>query len=100
MPLGTFYAELKRRRVFRVAVVYAVVGWLVIQVAETVFPPLGLPDWTVPFVILLGLLGFPIALVLAWALELTPECLRLTHAVDQECDRSVPSAHWGNCLAC
>lgn len=95
MPFGTFYAELKRRRVFRVAVVYAVVAWLVIQVAETVFPPLGLPDWTVRFVILLALLGFPIALVMAWALELTPEGLRLTHAVDQEADRVVPSAHWG-----
>lgn len=95
MPLGTFYAELKRRRVFRVAVVYAVVAWLVIQVAETIFPPLGLPDWTVRFVILLALLGFPIALVLAWALEVTPDGVRLTHAVDQEADRVVPSAHWG-----
>ncbi|HEX4909269.1 MAG TPA: tetratricopeptide repeat protein [Permianibacter sp.] len=95
MPLRTFLAELKRRRVSRVAVVYAVVGFGVIQVANNIFPPLALPAWTTRLVILLVLLGFPLALVLAWALELTPEGLRFTTQVDRKRRRPAPSAHWG-----
>jgi Tol biopolymer transport system component len=68
--------ELKRRRVLRVAAVYAVVGWVTIQIAVTTFPYLGLPTWLVTAVIVLVALGFPLALVLAWAVELTPEGLR------------------------
>jgi TolB-like protein len=95
MPVQTFLAELKRRKVFRVAVAYAVVGWLIIQFSTTVFPHLQIPDWATRLVLMLVLLGFPIALILAWALELTPEGVRLTHAVDQQLDRQVPAAHWG-----
>ncbi|MFZ5843431.1 MAG: hypothetical protein ACOY3E_11095 [Pseudomonadota bacterium] len=95
MPLRTFIAELKRRRVFRVATVYAVVGFGIIQIANNIFPPLDLPAWTTRLVILLVLLGFPIALVLAWALELTPEGLRFTTQLDQRDNRPAPSAHWG-----
>ena len=76
--LAGLFAELRRRRVFRVAVVYAIVAWLVIQVAETVFPLLGLPEWTVTFVVALVALGAPIALVLAWAFELSPDGVRRT----------------------
>ena len=64
--------ELRRRRVFRVAVVYAVVGFVVWQVAELAGPGLALPGWVFRLIVLLTILGFPIALVLAWALEVTP----------------------------
>jgi len=71
--LGTFFRELRRRKLFQVAVVYAVVGWLIIQVVETIFPRLHLPDWTPTFILVIIIIGFPIALIVAWALELTPE---------------------------
>jgi eukaryotic-like serine/threonine-protein kinase len=73
VSLRKFVAELKRRRVIRVGAVYAVVAWLVIQVAETTFPYLNLPDWTITFVVVLVLLGLPIALGLAWAFDVTPD---------------------------
>lgn len=76
--LREFLRELKRRRVWRVAAVYAVVGWLVIQVAVATFPLLFLPEWLARAVVVLVLLGFPVALVLTWALEPTPEGLRRT----------------------
>lgn len=70
--------ELRRRNVFRVGAAYMVVAWLLIEVADTVFPRLGLPDWTVTLVIALVMLGFPLALFLAWAYELTPQGIRRT----------------------
>ena len=73
-----FFAELKRRNVYKVAVAYAVIGWLVIQVAATVVPALHLPGAITSAVVLLILLGFPIALVLAWAFELTPKGIKRT----------------------
>jgi TolB-like protein/Tfp pilus assembly protein PilF len=76
--IRSFLAELKRRKVFRVAVVYAVVAFVIWQAAEIAVPGLNLPDWVLTLVILLTILGFPIALVLAWALELTPEGIRVT----------------------
>ena len=76
--------ELKRRNVFRVGAAYLVVGWLLIEVADTVFPRLGLPDWTVTLVIALLLLGLPVALFLAWAFELTPEGVKRTEEVTPE----------------
>ncbi|NIP82515.1 MAG: hypothetical protein GWM90_26160, partial [Gemmatimonadetes bacterium] len=69
--------ELSRRRVFRVAGLYVVVAWLVVQVAETTFPLLSLPDWSVTLALALALVGFPLALVLAWAYDVTPGGLRL-----------------------
>ena len=78
----TFLAELKRRNVVRVAVLYAVVGWLVLQVADLAMPRLGIPPWGVPLVIMLVALGFPLALVLAWAFELTPEGIKRTQEVE------------------
>ncbi len=62
-----FLKELKRRRVFRVAAVYAVVGWVLVQVAAISLPAFGAPPWVLRVVIALVVLGFPIALVLAWA---------------------------------
>lgn len=68
----SFLAEIKRRKVFQVAVAYAVMAWLVIQVIDVINEPLKLPDWLATVVIVLLAVGFPIALVLAWAFDLTP----------------------------
>jgi TolB-like protein/Flp pilus assembly protein TadD len=73
-----FFCELRRRKVWRVAAGYGVVGWLIIQFATTVLPALTLPAWTARFVIVLILAGFPIALILAWALDVGPGGIHLT----------------------
>ena len=77
----SFFAELKRRNVYKVAVAYAVVGWLVMQVAATVVPALQLPAVITSAVVVLTLLGFPIALVIAWAFEMTPDGMKRTENV-------------------
>jgi adenylate cyclase len=79
-PRTGFFAELKRRKVVRVAVVYAATGFVVLQVADIMLPRLGVPEWAMSLIVLLVALGFPVALVLAWALELTPEGVRVTPA--------------------
>lgn len=79
--MASFFSELKRRNVYKVAVAYAVVAWLVIQVAATIVPALHLPDTITTTVVVIVLLGFPIALVLAWAFELTPEGIKRTEEV-------------------
>jgi TolB-like protein len=76
VELRNFFGELKRRNVYKVAVAYAVVAWLLIQVATQVFPFFEIPNWAIRLVVLLLVLGFPVALVLAWAFELTPEGIR------------------------
>ncbi len=76
MNRGEFFAELKRRNVYKVAVAYAVIAWLIIQVATQVFPFFDIPNWAVRLVVLLLILGFPVALILAWAFELTPEGIK------------------------
>ena len=76
-----FFAELKRRNVYKVAVAYAVVGWLVIQIGSTVLPTFHAPEWVAQTLVVVVLLGFPIALVLAWAFELTPEGIKRTEDV-------------------
>lgn len=78
--LRSFLSELKRRKVFQVAGVYAVVAFVLWQVADLAFEPLGLPPWAMTLVIALTLLGFPLALVLAWAFEVTPEGVRRAEA--------------------
>ncbi len=82
MGKRSLFAELKRRHVYRVAVAYGVVGWLLIEVATQVFPVFHMPDWTAQLVVMLVLLGFPVALVLAWAFEITPEGVRRTEPVE------------------
>lgn len=77
-PLRRFLAELKRRKVIRVAAVYAVVAFVVLQVAEIVFPALLLPDWSLRLLVVLALFGFPFAVVLAWAYDITPEGVERT----------------------
>jgi TolB-like protein len=82
MNVSSFFAELKRRNVYKVAVAYAVVGWLLVQVATQVFPFLEIPNWVVRLVIALVAIGFPIALVIAWAFEATPEGIKRTETAD------------------
>src|SRR3954467_6375342 len=77
-----FFAELKRRNVYKVAVAYAVVGWLIAQVATQIFPFLEIPNWIVRLVIVLIAIGFPIPLVIPWAFETTPEGIKPTGAAD------------------
>jgi TolB-like protein len=80
--LKNFFSELKRRNVYKVAVAYAIVGWLLVQVATQVFPFLEIPNWVVRLVIALVAIGFPIALVIAWAFEATPEGIKRTKVAD------------------
>src|SRR5437870_12646760 len=82
MNLRNFFAELKRRNVYKVAVAYAVVAWLLVQVATQVFPFLEIPNWVVRLVIAIVVIGFPIALVIAWAFEATPEGIKRTEIAD------------------
>ena len=84
MKSQNFFAELKRRNVYRVAMAYAVVAWLLIQIATQVFPFFDIPTWAVRLVILLLIIGFPVALILAWAFELTPEGVKRTDEVPHE----------------
>jgi adenylate cyclase len=79
--------ELRRRKVFRVAAAYVVVAWVAIQVADAVFEPMGLPAWSIKLVVLLAILGFPLACALAWAFDVTPQGVERT-------DRArAPSGH-------
>jgi adenylate cyclase len=82
VKIDNFFAELKRRNVYKVAVAYAVGGWLVIQVSSTVLPTFHAPEWVVQTLVVLVAIGFPIALVIAWAFELTPEGLKRTEDAD------------------
>ena len=84
----SFFAELKRRNVYKVAVAYAVLAWLLIQIASQVFPFFEIPNWAVRFVVLAIIIGFPIALILAWAFELTPEGVKRTEVADAAHERS------------
>src|SRR5258707_11937861 len=87
MNARSFFIELKRRRVYSVAVAYVVVAWLFIQVATQVFPFFGIPNWVVRLVVLLSILGFPIAVVCAWAFEMTPEGIKLEGEIDRRITR-------------
>src|SRR5262249_29730453 len=77
-----FFGELQRRNVYKVAIAYAVVAWLLMQIASQIFPFFDIPSWGVRLVVLFLIIGFPIALVLAWAFELTPEGIKRTKEVD------------------
>jgi serine/threonine-protein kinase len=94
MNLRKFFAELKRRNVYKVAIAYAVVAWLLMQIATQVFPFLEIPNWAIRLVIMLIAIGFPIALVIAWAFELTPEGLKRTEFADELPKRSALSRVW------
>ena len=85
----SFIKELKRRNVFRVAIAYAIAAWLLIEISATTFPMLKLPEWTATFVTVLVMIGFPLALIIAWAFELTPQGIKL----EKNVDRSVSIRH-------
>jgi TolB-like protein/Tfp pilus assembly protein PilF len=89
----SFFAELKRRNVYKVAVAYAVVGWVIAQIATQIFPFLEIPNWVVRLVIVLIAIGFPIALVIAWAFEATPEGIKRTEDVDLAVVSRAPKKH-------
>lgn len=76
--MSSFLDELKKRRVYRVAIGYAIVAWLVVQIASTVLPTFHAPEWVVQALIVVVALGFPIALVMAWAFEVTPSGIEKT----------------------
>jgi len=89
-----FFGELRRRNVYKVAVAYAIVGWLLIQIATQVFPFLEIPNWVVRLVIALVAIGFPIALIIAWAFELTPEGIKRTEDVHLPSGSSSKNRTW------
>src|SRR5204863_3140188 len=93
MKIDNFFAELKRRNVYKVAVAYAVVGWLIAQIATQIFPFLEIPNWVIRLVIVLIAIGFPIALVIAWAFETTPEGIKRTENVHPSAASRVPKKH-------
>jgi TolB-like protein len=81
MNPGNLFAELKRRHVYRVAIAYGVVAWLLIQIATQVFPFFEVPNWIVRLAVMVTILGFPVALIIAWAFEMTPEGLKRANDV-------------------
>ena len=91
--LPNFFAELKRRNVYKVAVAYTVVGWLVIQISSTVLPTFHASEWILQTLLVLVAIGFPIALVIAWAFELTPEGIKRTGDVDLAASTRQPRKH-------
>ena len=79
----SFTDELKRRNVVRVAIAYAIVAWLLLQVADVILDNIEAPAWVFQAILLLLVIGFPVALILAWAFELTPEGLKKEEDVDR-----------------
>jgi TolB-like protein/Tfp pilus assembly protein PilF len=92
MNPGNFFAELKRRNVYKVAVAYAVAAWLLIQAASILFPTFEAPAWVMKVFVTLILLGFPIALIFSWAFEITPEGIKRESKIEP--DKSI-TAHTG-----
>ncbi len=94
MNLRKFLIELKRRNVYKVAIAYAVVAWLLMQVASQIFPFFEIPNWAVRLVVLLLVIGFPVAVILAWAFELTPEGIKRAEDVDRPAEHGLKSRAW------
>src|SRR4030088_1512505 len=94
MKVNNFFAELKRRNVYKIAVAYAVVGWLLVQVTTQVFPIFEIPNWALRLIVLAIIIGFPISLVIAWAFELTPEGIKHTEDVDLSGKRVSKKRPW------
>jgi TolB-like protein/cytochrome c-type biogenesis protein CcmH/NrfG len=94
MNLHNFFDELKRRNVYKVAIAYAVVAWLLIQASSILFPTFEAPGWVMKVFVTIVAGGFPIALLLAWAFELTPEGLKRTEFADELPKKSVRSHAW------
>jgi TolB-like protein/Tfp pilus assembly protein PilF len=84
VKIGNFFAELKRRNVYKVAIAYAVVSWLLIQAASIFLPAFNAPQWAMQIVILILVVGFPIALVFSWAFEITSEGIKLESEIEAD----------------
>jgi TolB-like protein len=84
MNPGNFFAELKRRNVYKIAIAYAVTGWAIAEGASQIFPVFDVPNWAVRLIVLLIIVGFPFALIIAWAFEITPEGIKRTEIADAE----------------
>ena len=82
--MSNLFEELKRRNVVRVGIAYVVVGWLIIEVIDTIAPRLGMPDWVPTSFIVLVLVGLPLALFFSWAYELTSQGVKKTAEVDAD----------------
>src|SRR3954453_13360082 len=87
VAMSNFFAELQRRKVYRIAAAYIIAAGFIIQIGSAVFPAWELPNWTLRLVVALLLIGFPIALILSWAYDLTAEGIQATPRV------SVPGRH-------
>jgi hypothetical protein len=89
----SFFTELRRRNVYRAAVFYAAAGWLLVQIATQVFPVFNLPNWTMRLVVVMVVVGFPLAMVLAWFYEITPQGLKRESEVEHgRIPRALPRA--------
>src|SRR5437870_9470674 len=77
-----FFSELKRRNVYKVAVAYVVVAWLLIQAASIFFPAFDAPSWAMKIFIIVIIFGFPVALIFSWAFEITPEGIKLESEIE------------------
>src|ERR1700720_4253093 len=84
----SFFAELKRRNVYKVAIAYIVGGWALSQGIAQVFPVFDVPNWAIRMIVLLIIVGFPVAVVFAWLFEITPEGIKRTEAADAANERS------------
>src|SRR5439155_14394974 len=90
----SFFTELKRRNVYKVAIAYGVVAWLLLQAASILFPTFEAPPWTMKVFVAVAALGFPVALIIAWAFELTPEGLKRTEVADELPRKSEQNHAW------
>src|SRR5205085_5750012 len=82
MKIDNFFAELKRRNVYKVAVAYAVVSWLLIQASSIFLPAFDAPSWMMKIFIIVIIFGFPVALIFSWAFEMTPEGIKLESEIE------------------
>ena len=88
----SFFGELKRRNVIRVAIAYAIAAWLLIEVSTTTFPMLMLPEWAATFVTVMLMIGFPVALIFAWAFQITPDgVIRTQIGLDESIHDDTPA---------
>src|SRR6202043_4153673 len=89
----SFFSELKRRNVYKVAIAYIVGGWALSQGIAQVFPVFDVPNWAIRLIVLLITIGLPIALVLAWMFELTPQGIKRTETADAMPETARPKKH-------
>ena len=93
MKIDNFFSELKRRNVYKVGIAYAVAGWALAQGFAQVFPVFDIPNWVIRLIVLLIIIGLPIALVLAWMFEITPQGIKRTEAADAMPASAKPRKH-------